>query len=122
MDRIFEEIGSKLATFAKVFLVLGCIGWVVLGFVWSYNVLTEERNIPILLGTIVGGWVVNYGVSLLLYGLGKIVDHLADIRRAIYESAPNFRYDKNSMLDCVLSMRQSGEKLVELSEELDEEE
>lgn len=122
MEKLFEEIGSKLMTFAKVFLVLGCIGWVVLGFVWSYDMFTEERSIPVLLGTIVGGWIVNYGSSLLLYGLGKIIDHLADIRRAIYASAPNFRYEKNSMIDCVLSMRRSGEKLVELSEELDEEE
>ncbi len=67
---MFNYIADKIKGAAKMFLVLGTIGWIVIAIAFSYNWYLEEWNFPLLIGLIIGGILVNYVGCLVLAGPG----------------------------------------------------
>ena len=68
MNRLFENVGEKIKSFAKVNFVIGIIAWLIAGVVF----MNSTNLLMCVLTWIVGGYMT-YIASLLLYGFGRIV-------------------------------------------------
>ena len=117
---MFDNIAEKIKGAAKVLLVLGSIGWIVIGIAYSYDWFNEEWNIPLMIGLIVGCFV--------LHGFGDLIDSVQGIRDSLLSSnvLPSarkvmYRYDEESLLGYLRSIKESSGKLAQLGEKLDAE-
>ena len=125
---MFDNIAEKIKGAAKVLLVLGSIGWIVIGIAYSYDWFNEEWNIPLMIGLIVGGLFLNFVGCFVLHGFGDLIDSVQDIRDSLLSSnvLPSarkvmYRYDEESLLGYLRSIKESSGKLAQLGEKLDAE-
>ena len=108
---------KKIKGAAKVLLVLGSIGWIVIGIAYSYDWFNEEWNIPLMIGLIVGGLLLNFVGCFVLHGFGDLIDSVQDIRDSLLSSnvLPSarkvmYRYDEESLLGYLRSIKESSGK------------
>ena len=125
---MFENITEKIRVMAKVFLVLGAVGWIVIGIACSYNAYLEEWNFPLLFGLIIGGLLLDFLGCFVLHGFADLIDSLESNKSAIFFSTrlpsvhgPKYSFEEESLLGMLHSIKGSSDELVKLSEELDEE-
>lgn len=79
---MFNNIGSKIKTLAKVLFWLGLLAAIMVGVleilqaVGNTNNETSEKVTGILVGVgiIVGGFVVSWLSNFLLFGFGELID------------------------------------------------
>ena len=85
MGKLYENIGGKIKSFAKASFVVEAIGAIITGLVLLVD--TEE---VIYLLVLLGGPIVAWVSSWLLYGFGEIIDRLCAIDRnteVLYQDA-----------------------------------
>ncbi len=85
MNKLYENIGGKIKSFAKASFVVEAIGAIITGLVLLVD--TEE---VIYLLVLLGGPIVAWVSSWLLYGFGEIIDRLCAIDRnteVLYQEA-----------------------------------
>lgn len=76
LDKLYSNIGSKLKALAK-----GCFLVEAIGAISGGIYLMVEEDFLMGLGTVVGGIIVAWVSSWLLYGFGEVIDKLADIEQ-----------------------------------------
>ena len=97
---MWENVGGKLQTFAKIICWLGIIGSVILAIaLWSQN---SRYRSTILLGFVylIAGGLGSWLSSLAMYGLGLVVEHVecgGSIRRS-YSSGNSTDAESSSYL------------------------
>ncbi len=92
-------------------------GWIVIGIAYSYDWFNEEWNIPLMIGLIVGGLLLNFAGCFVLHGFGDLIDSVQDIRDSLLSSnvLPSarkvmYRYDEESLLGYLRSIKESSGK------------
>lgn len=83
METMFNEIGKKIKTLAKVIFVLVVISALIMGVVLIATLIkTDKENLAFIgfLVMIVGS-VIAWLLSCLLYGFGELIDKTCDIER-----------------------------------------
>lgn len=71
---MFNNIGSKIKTLAKVLTWIGIIGSIAAGAA-MVDVVDEDIVVIVMLGTIIGGSLVSWVGSFLLYGFGQLIEN-----------------------------------------------
>lgn len=90
---MFEDIGAKIKTFARIYFVIGIIAWVITGFyiislgrvsILGYSDYIGSMAI-IGLVVIAIGTVTTIITAMVLYGLGELIDSNADMRNTLHQ-------------------------------------
>ena len=75
LDNLYENIGGKIKNLAKWIFIIEAIGAIITGLVLLF---TDEDLILYGLLTLVGGPIVAYVSSWILYAFGELVEKTAD--------------------------------------------
>ena len=71
---MFDNIGGKIKGLAKVLTWIGIIGSIAAGAA-MVDVVDEDIVVIVMLGTIIGGSLVSWVGSFLLYGFGQLIEN-----------------------------------------------
>ena len=90
MDALYEDIGKKIKHLAKVCFVVEAVGAVIGGFAMM---VSDSDMIGYGLLTVIGGVLVAWVSSWVLYGFGELVDKTCDleahVRYSVQTTATN---------------------------------
>lgn len=81
---MFNNVGEKIETFAKVIVWLGIIGSIIGGIIFI-----SSENIGMGIAIIIGGPIVSWLSSLILYGFGQLIENSDYLVNAIYNISSN---------------------------------
>lgn len=76
---MFENVGKKIKTFAKVICWIGIIGSALWGIIYILSEGLYLEDIIIAVIIIAGGVLSSWISSLFIYGFGELIDKTTDI-------------------------------------------
>ncbi len=97
---MFDDIGNKIKTLAKVVCALGMIGSIIGGIVICLEAVNRHSDSSFALGVLVAlvGCILSWISVFVLYGFGELVDKTSSIERMLSEG---FSVNSNSFNDNV---------------------
>lgn len=86
---MFNDIGGKIKTLAKVICWVGIIGSVIVGLIMMTS--DGDKYGPLGLGVLIGGSLFSWIGSFFAYGFGEIIEKVTEIAKntAKTDSAPS---------------------------------
>jgi len=114
---MFDNIGQKIKGLAVFSTVLGIICSIICGLI-----LLVEQHIFAGIFALIGGIIVSWIASFVLYGFGELITKVADLEENVKDiwilSVENFKRDKEKSIDNAIKEMQNR-VLAEINGDID---
>lgn len=111
MKSLFESSGKKLMVLAQVLFVLGIVGSVCLAVAFSRAPRGGEMDVVVLVLVLVIGCVASYLTSLVLYGVGELMENVNIISTNFLRRSNLFPYESGGLMNTLQSIRENTASL-----------